>query len=101
MAANRFRDHIFSQTQRRTAAAGRRQFVNHSTQEIGGISDLEKSGQGIDAKAVATEALDSDSHFLQDRDIALDPFCVSRRQRKDLWQEHSLRRNSLLLHPPA
>jgi len=101
VAANRFRDHIFAQTQRRTSAAGRFQFVNHSTQEIGGIGDFKKSGQGIDPKTVGAETFDSDPHFLQSRDIAFDPFGVARWQGKNLRQKYSLRWNSLLLHPPA
>src|SRR5436190_811770 len=43
-----------------------------------GVRDFEKGWQGIDPKTVGPEVFNSNSHFLQCCDIALDPFRITR-----------------------
>ena len=101
MPANRLRDHVLAQPERRAAVAGRFQAVDHVLQKPARLRPAQERRQAFQLEGVPAKFLHPESHLLQSREIALDPFRVARRELDHLRQEKPLRRHALLFHPAA
>src|SRR5205814_3707105 len=97
MPANRFRNHVFTQPQRRASVASTLEAIDNFAHERDRVRDVEKRREAVDLEGVLTKGLDPDAHLLQSRGVTLHPFRVARRQLECLREEQSLRRNTLLL----